>query len=74
MARVKDKTTDNIKKFSVWVAGQIRYNNMTYQDVACFLNIDKSGLSNRIHGKTDWKVREMFELFDLFNDEYEYKG
>ena len=69
-----NRTANNIKDFSVWVAGQMRVNDMTQKEVATYLNIDQPALSMRIHGKTGWKLREVFELYQLFGEEYSYKG
>ncbi len=67
------KTKNNIRDFSGWVVGRMALNNMNQSEVADYLNIDQPSLSNRIHGKTDWKLREVFDLYQLFGEEYSYK-
>lgn len=66
-------TTNNVRDFNIWVAGQIKVRKLRQEDVATYLNINQGGLSRRISGDTEWKLKEVFDLFNLFGETYQFK-
>lgn len=74
MPRVKlNVIKNNLIDFSAWVYSQMKVHGMSQYDLAKYLNMEQPSLSKRLNGTTDWKVKEMFELFKLFGSVYDFK-
>ena len=72
MAKVQlDKATKKCDGFSVWVAGMLSTTGKSQEELAYYLGIAQSGLSQRIHGNTNWLLREYYEVLEFFETEGE---
>lgn len=71
MAKVQlSQTQKQLRAFSVWVSGSLRVNGQTQADLARFLNLDQSGVSMKIRGKTPWSLKEYFMIQEYFGEEF----
>lgn len=71
MARVQlDKSKKRCDGFSVWVAGMLASTGKTQEELAYYLGIAQPNLSMRIHGQTEWRLREYFEVQEFFMEDY----
>ena len=59
-----------VKDFSVWVAGMLKVHNKTQKDLAQYLGLDVSNVSRRIHGLSEWTLKEFYEVGEFFEEEF----
>ena len=72
MPRVKlDIGNYNLSLFNKWVWGNMKVGGYTQNDLAELLNIPRQAVSQRLKGRTEWKLREMFELQHLFGERFD---
>jgi len=63
-----------VNKFNDYVRGELKRNHISQSDAAYRLGIPQSGLSNRLSGKVEWTMREVFMLADIININLEEIG
>ena len=68
-----DRIGTNLMDFNAWVYGQMGVNNLTQKELAQALMLDQPAIHRRLKGQTAWKLREVFELFALFGNTYEFR-
>ncbi len=72
MAKVQlDKAQKKCDGFSVWVLGMLSAKKKTQEELAYYLGIAQSGLWQRLHGNTPWKLCEYYEVLEFFETEGE---
>lgn len=71
MAKVQlSQTQKQLRQFNIWTSGMLKVNGQTQADLARFLNLDQSGVSMKLRGKTPWSLREYFEVQQFFGEEF----
>lgn len=72
---VLDRAQKKCDGFSIWVAGMLNQTGKTQEELAYYLGIAQSGLWQRIHGNTPWRLCEYYEVLEFFGEEtHESKG
>lgn len=74
MPRVRtDISAFNISLFNKWVWGNTKTQGIRQSDIADYLGLPRQAVSQRLSGKTEWKLKELFELQELFGEKFESK-
>ena len=68
---VLDRAQKKCDGFSVWVLGMLSSKKKTQEELAYYLGIAQSGLWQRLHGNTPWKLCEYYEVLEFFDTEEE---
>jgi len=66
---VLDRAQKKCDGFSVWVLGMLSARKKTQEELAFYLNIPQPSLWHRLHGHTDWRLREYYEVLEFFGEE-----
>ena len=70
MAKVQlDKAQKKCDGFSIWVLGMLSARKKTQEELAYYLNIPQPSLWHRLHGHTEWRLREYYEVLEFFGEE-----
>lgn len=67
---ILDNRSTQIRNFSFWVRGMLAEKKARQQDLADYLNLPQQSLSQRILGKTEWKLGEMADCCEFFEESY----
>ena len=61
-------------KFNDYLRGELRRRKLSQSQVAIWLNLPQTSVSQRLSGKTEWTVREIMSLYDLMEIEHEWNN
>lgn len=61
-------------RFNNFLRGMLRMQKKTYEDLGRELNLDKSGISQRINGKTRWTLPEIITALQFLETEFTIGG
>lgn len=71
MPRVNLNNRDREKRcFSDYVRGQLRRTNKRQQDLAEYIGLTQQGISQKLMGKSDWKLSEIADVCQFFGEAY----
>ncbi len=71
MAKVQlTQTQKKLRQFSIWVSGSLHANKQTQEELARYINVDRSGVTRRISGDTPWTLEEFFQVEEFFGEEF----
>lgn len=59
-----------VRRFNGWVLANMKVQGLRQQDIADALDIPRSTVSDRLHEKTEWSLREMYKVCELFGETY----
>lgn len=60
------------RQFNDHIRGELRRRKINQKQVATWLNIPQSCVSQRINGETEWTMREIISLYELMEIEHEW--
>lgn len=61
---------EKMRAFNAWVAGMLKVHGKTQKDLAQYLGMDVSNVSRRIHGSSEWTLKEFYEVEEFFGEEF----
>ena len=64
-------TKKRYKAFCAWVRNEISMRKINQTKLAEYLNITQSGLSKRIRGQNEWSFKEVLEVLEYFETDFE---
>lgn len=69
-----NKLSKDYKKLNMYIREEMRTKKISQKELAYELNIPQSGISDRLSGKTDWSLWEIFNVFDILKIDFKYEG
>ena len=69
-----NKISKDYKKLNMYIREEMRAKKISQKKLAYELNIPQSGISDRLSGKTDWTLWEIFNVFDILKIDFKYEG
>ena len=61
---------ERMRAFNVWVAGSLKAQRKTQKQLADYIGIDVSNVSRRLHGATEWTLKEFYEVEEFLEEEF----
>lgn len=67
MARATcDTIGTKIRKFNDYVRGELRRRKLKQEDLAEYLGVSRSTLTNRLNGLIEWSLRDTLKVLEYF--------
>lgn len=72
MARVScDMTLRKYRRFNDWLRGRMRREKVSQVRLAEYLGVNQQTLSKRLDGQIEWSFRDVLEVLEYFNTDFE---
>ena len=59
-----------VRRFNGFVMANMKAQGLRQQDIADALDIPQSTVSNRLLEKTEWSLKDMYKVCELFGESY----
>ena len=69
-----NKLSKNYKQLNMFIRDEMKDKKISQKELAYELNINQSGISDRLSGKTDWTVWEIMNVFEILGVKFDYKS
>lgn len=60
-----DKVATNYRRFNDFIRGELRRKRLNQEDLANYLNVNRSTLTNRLNGRIEWSLRDAFKAVEF---------
>ena len=64
-----NKADIQYNRFNDYVRGELKRRKLNQEDLAEYLNMDRTALSHRLCDKTPWMFKEVLYVFEFFGEE-----
>ena len=61
-------------QFNDYLRGELRRRKLSQSQVAIWLNLPQTSVSQRLSGKTEWTLREIMSLYELMEIEHDWNN
>ena len=62
-----DRVATNYRRFNDSVRGELRRKKLKHEDLAVYLNVERSTITNRLSGKIEWSLRDAFKAAEFLD-------
>ena len=69
-----NKTSQEYRQLNDFVRGEMKRQKISQDDVAYSLNLSQASISQKLSGKTEWTLWEMFNVFELLGVYFDYRN
>lgn len=60
-----DKVATNYRRFNDFIRGELRRKKLKQENLAEYLNVNRSTLTNRLNGRIEWSLRDAFKAVEF---------
>lgn len=68
-----NKLSKDYKQLNMFIRDEMKDKKISQKELAYELNINQSGISDRLSGKTDWTVWEIMNVFEILGISFDYR-
>ena len=69
-----NKTSQEYRQLNDFVRGEMKRQKISQDDIAYSLNLSQASISQKLSGKTEWTLWEMFNVFELLGVYFDYRN
>ena len=62
-----DKVGRNCRRYNDFIRGELRRKKLKQEDLADYLNVNRSTITNRLNGRIEWSLRDAFKAAEFLD-------